>query len=45
MKIILIVVSIGIFALAAFGVKSSEHLQLVPLGLAVFAASFLPISG
>ena len=43
MKLVLLIVSIVLFLLAAFGV-TFPFLNILDLALAVFAASFLPVS-
>lgn len=42
MSIVLLVIAIILFVLAALSVAVA-HVALVPLGLAFFAASFLPL--
>lgn len=44
LRAVLLVLAVALFALAGFGlVDDHPHFQLVPLGLALFALSFLPI--
>lgn len=45
LRAILLIIAVVLFLLAGFNlVHNQEHFLLVPLGLASFAASFLPFS-
>lgn len=43
MSLVFLIAAIVVFLLAAFGIAAIGPVATVPLGLALFAASFLPL--